>query len=87
MIGVDAEYIAFAGMAQVPLDVADAVDAIGRNPAERYAGRGRALYHLGRKPRLGRKADVIRHVRRFQASRIVRPVFWQIECALMKAWP
>jgi len=37
MTGIDAKYIAFTGLAQVPLDIADPLDAIGRNPAERHA--------------------------------------------------
>ena len=60
MIGIDAEYIAFTGLAEVPLDIADPIDAIGRNPTERRASRKGALDHLDRKLRLGRKADVVR---------------------------
>ena len=82
MIGVDAEHIAFAGLAQVALDIADAIDAIGRNPAERHASRKGALDHLGRKLRLGRKADVARHVCGLQASRIVGPALRQIQRAI-----
>ena len=62
MTAIDAKYIAFTGLAQVPLDIADPIDAIGRNPAERHASHEGALDHLGCKLRLGRKADVARHV-------------------------
>src|SRR5271169_2294600 len=55
MIGIDAEYIAFTGLAEVPLDIADPIDAIGRNPAERHASCKSALDHLGRELRLGRR--------------------------------
>src|ERR1700685_475770 len=57
MIGIDAEYIAFTGLAEVPLDIADPIDAIGRNPAERHASCKSALDHLGRKLGVGRKAE------------------------------
>src|SRR5437762_10903393 len=79
MIGIDAEYIAFTGLAEVPLDIADPIDAIARNPAERHASCKSALDHLGCKLRLGRKADVARHVCGLQASRIVGPALRQIE--------
>ncbi len=82
MIGVDAEHIALAGSAQVSLDVADTIDAIGRNPTERHASRDRALDHRGGKPRLGRKADIARHVSGFQASGIIGPALRQIERAI-----
>src|SRR6202046_5885627 len=79
MIGMDPEYIAFTGLAEVPLDIADPIDAIGRNPTERHASRKGALDHLDRKLRLGRKADVVRHRCGLQASRIVGPALRQIE--------
>src|SRR5262245_21565836 len=79
MIGIDAEYIAFTGLASLPLDNADPIDAIGRNPAKRHASGNGALDHLGGKLRLGRKADVTRHVCGLQASRIVDPALRQIE--------
>ena len=79
MIGIDAEYIAFTGLAEVPLDIADPIDAIARNPTERHASRKGALDHLDRKLRLGRKADVVRHICGLQASRIVGPALRQIE--------
>src|SRR6478672_10641737 len=78
MIGIDAEYIAFTGLAEVPLDIADPIDAIGRNPTERHASRKGALDHLGCKLRLGRKADVVRHICGLQASRIVGPALRQL---------
>src|SRR6266576_479707 len=79
MIGIDAEYIAFTGLAEVPLDIADPIDAIARNPTERHASRKGALDHLDRKLRLGQKADVVRHICGLQASRIVGPALRQIE--------
>src|SRR6187401_70744 len=79
MIGIDAEDIAFTGLAQVPLDIADPIDAIARNPAERHASCKSALDHLGCKLGLGRKADVARHVCGFQASRIGGPALRQIK--------
>jgi hypothetical protein len=78
MIGIDGEYIAFTGLAQVPLDIADPIDAIGRNPTERHASCKGALDHLGCKLRLGPKANVARHVCG-PASRIVGPTLRQIE--------
>ena len=36
MGGVDAEHVALAGAAQVALDIADAIDRIGRHPAKRH---------------------------------------------------
>src|SRR6476646_7475135 len=78
MIGIDAEYIAFTGLAEVPLDIADPIDAIARNPTERHASRKGALDHLDRKLRLGRKADVVRHICGLQANRIVGPALRQI---------
>src|ERR1700680_3503073 len=82
MIGIDAEYIAFTGLAEVPLDIADPIDAIGRNPTERHASRKSALDHLGRKLRLGRKAEVARHICSLQRSRIIGPALRQIERAI-----
>jgi hypothetical protein len=82
MIGIDPNYIGFTGLAEVPLDIADPKDAIGRNPSERHASRKGALDHLGRKLKFGRKADVARHVCGLQASRIVGPALRQIERAI-----
>src|SRR5438067_8020214 len=79
MIGIDAEYIAFTGLAEVPLDIADPIDAIARNPTERHTSRKGALDHLDRKLRLGQKADVVRHICGLPASRIVGPALRQIE--------
>src|SRR4029077_502845 len=79
MIGIDAEYIAFTGFAEVPLDIPDPIDAIAPNPTARRASRKGALDHLDRKLRLGRKADVVRHICGLQANRIVRPALRQIE--------
>jgi hypothetical protein len=42
MIGIDAEYIAFTGLAEVPLDIADPIDAIARNPTGTYVAFRRA---------------------------------------------
>ena len=77
MIGIDAQHIAFAGSAQIALDITDATDAIGRNEAERHSRRDRALDYFDGKPRLGRKADATWHGFRFQAGRIISPVFRQ----------
>src|SRR4029079_5008899 len=81
VMGVSAEHIAVAGSAEGSLDVADTIDAIGRNPTERHASRDRALDHRGGKPRLSRKPDIARHVSGFQASRIIGPAILQIERA------
>src|SRR3977135_2950789 len=58
MIGIKAEDIACTGWASAPRDIADPIDAIGRNPEERHASCKGARDHLGCKLRLGRKADV-----------------------------
>lgn len=52
MIGGDAEHIAFASLAQIPLDVADAVDRIACDPGEGDARRNGARDHLRGKLRL-----------------------------------
>src|SRR5512140_1788167 len=87
MIGIDAEYIAFTGSAGVPLDIADPIDAIARHPTERHASRKGALDHLDRKLRLGRKADVVRHICGLQANRIVGPALRQIESCPCSEFP
>src|SRR6202162_2343958 len=79
MIGIEPEYIAFPGLAEVPLDIADPIDAIAGNPTERHASRKGALDHLDRKLRLGRKSDVVRHIGGRKASRIVGRALRQIE--------
>src|SRR6202030_4322296 len=79
MIGIDAEYIAFTGLAEGPLDITDPIDAIARTPTERHASRKGALDHLDRKLRLGRKADVVRHICGLQANRIVGPALLLIK--------
>src|SRR5260370_20068585 len=87
MIGIDAEYIAFTGLAEVPLDIADPIDAIGRNPAERHASCKSALDHLCRKLRLGRNAHVVPHICSLQPIRIVCPDLRQIESPLQDTIP
>ena len=47
MGGMDAKHIPLAGPAQVPFDVADAIDSVARNPAERHSGGNGALDHRG----------------------------------------
>jgi hypothetical protein len=79
MIGIDAKHISFAGSAQVPLNLANAVHRIGRNPAERHARCVRARDHPGRQLRLGREANIARHRGSLQTRRIVGPSLRQIE--------
>ena len=43
MTGIDAKYIAFTGLAQVPLDIADPIDAIGRSRQPRGRARSSRL--------------------------------------------
>jgi hypothetical protein len=37
--GGDAQHVAFAGLAQRPLDLTDAVDGVGHHPPERHTSR------------------------------------------------
>jgi hypothetical protein len=82
---IDAEYIAFAGLPQVLLDVADTVDSVGRDPAKRHAGSNRTLDHSRRKLRLGREGDFAGYIRGFQTSGIVGPALRQIERPIDKS--
>lgn len=52
MIGGNAGHITFANLAQIPLDVADAIDAVARNPGKWDARRNGARDHLRGKLRL-----------------------------------
>ena len=79
MSAVDAEHVALAGPPQRRLDLAHAVDAVGRHPGERHLGRDRPLDHRQRKAGLGREADLGRHMGRRQAGRIVGPGLGQVQ--------
>ena len=79
MSAADPEHVAFAGPAQSLFDVADTVDGVTGNPLERYRRGDRARDHSRRKLWLGRKADIGRHVGRFQAIRIVGPFLRKIQ--------
>ena len=79
MRGIDAEYIALARTAQRGLHVANPIHAVGRDPAKRHAGRHGAMDHLNGERRLGGEARALRHMRRRQPRRIVRPGLGQIQ--------
>ena len=82
-----AKHIAFAGAPQRHLDIADPIDAVGRNPGERHACRNRALDHLDSEAGLVEKgvpsgtcAAAIRAGSSVQA-------FGKYSARSMKAWP
>ncbi len=79
VIGVDAQHIALALAAQQHLQVANAIDAVGRNPAERRARRHGALDHRHGQRRLGGKARPIWNMRRRQPIRVIRPDLGQVQ--------
>jgi hypothetical protein len=79
---VDAEHVALARTAQRHLDVADAVHAVGRDPAKGHA-RGKGLLdHAERHGRLGGEGRSCRNLGRSHAGRIIRPSLGQIQRAV-----
>ena len=82
MRAVDPEHVAFAGPAELLLDIADTVDGITGNPLEWYRRRYRACDHSRRKLWFGRKTDIGGHVGGFQAIRIVSPFLRKIQRAI-----
>jgi hypothetical protein len=82
MGAIDAEHVALARAPQRLLDLADAVDAVGRHPAERRRGGDGACDHARGQVRLGREADVLRHGGLPQTSYIVGPALRQIQSAV-----
>ena len=82
MVGVDPEHVAFAGAAQRLLDIADAVNTVGRHPGERDNRHDRPLNHLDRKRWLGRKCRARRHMAPGHPSRVAGPGLWQVKCSI-----
>ena len=61
MIGANAEHVPLASLAQIPLDIADTVHRIGRDPTKRDASSFGTRNHLRRQLGLGRKANLAWH--------------------------
>jgi hypothetical protein len=78
----DAENITLVGPPQRQLDLAHAVDAVGRDPGKRHARRDRPRDHAERQVWFGREGDARWHVRGCHSRRIAGPGFWQIELAV-----
>ena len=87
MVRFDPEHITFASAAQDLLYVADAVDAVRRDPRERDIRRDRALDHLHRKRGLGRKGLVCRNMAPGHARSVVGPPLWQVKRPVDKGMP
>ena len=79
VIGTDAEHVALAGAPQCHLDIADPIDAVGRDPGERHPRRDRTLDHPDGERGLGREARAVRHMRRGHPGGVVRPGLRQIQ--------
>ena len=82
MVGGDPEHIAFAGAPQRLLDIAVAVNTVGRHPGEWDIRHDRPLDHLDRKRWLGRKWRARRHMAASHSSRVTRPCFRQVKCSV-----
>ena len=82
MRAADPEHVAFAGLAELLFDIANAVDRVTGNPLEWHGRRDRAGDHCPGELRLGCKADIIGHVCGFQAVWIVGPFLRKIQCTI-----
>src|SRR3974390_1111939 len=79
MVGIDAQHITLACAAQCHFDVANTIDAVSRNPLERYTESKCAPDHFYGDSRFSRKAGSFRHVSCRHPCRIVRPGFRQVK--------
>jgi len=79
MRAADPKHIALGLPAQHHLDLADPVDAIGCHPGEGHIRSDGSLDHGSCKLGFGRKGDLLRHMRRGSAHRIICPCLRQIE--------
>ena len=82
MGAADPEYVALACATQLLLNIANTVDSIASNPFERDRRRYGACDHSRRKLWFGRKAGIGGHVCGFEATWIVGPFLWKIQCAI-----
>jgi hypothetical protein len=78
-VGADAEHIAVAGMPQGHLDIADAVNAVGCDPAKRNIDGERVADHFHGERRLCREGYSVRNMGRRHPDWIVRPGLGQIQ--------
>jgi hypothetical protein len=82
MSAADPEYIALACATQLLLNIANTVDSIASNPFERDRRGYGACDHSRRKLWFGRKAGIGGRVCGFEATWIVGPFLWKIQCAI-----
>src|SRR5450759_436408 len=78
-VGADAEHIALAGMPQGHLDIANAVNAVGCDPAKRNICGERLADHFYGECRLCREGYSVRNMGRRHPDGIVRPGLGQIQ--------
>src|SRR6185312_10330520 len=84
VIGSNTQNIAFARLAQQGFDLSRAIHAVGCHERERHLCGDCASDHSTCDLGLGRKVHIARHMRCLQASRLVRPFLWQVECPIDK---
>ena len=78
-VGADAEHIALAGTPQGHLDIADAVNAVGCDPAKRNICGERLADHFHGERRLCREGYSVRNMGRRHPDWVVRPGLGQIQ--------
>ena len=78
-VGADAAHIALAGMPQGHLDIADAVNTVGCDPAKRNICGERLADHFHGERRLCREGYSVRNMGRRHPDWIVRPGLGQIQ--------
>src|SRR6201984_3823639 len=82
VIGSNTQNITFACLAQQDLDLPRAIHAVRRHEREWYLCGECASDHSARDLGLRRKAHIARYMRCLQASVVVRPFLWQVECPI-----
>src|SRR5450759_1810091 len=78
-VGVDAEHIALAGTPQGHLNIADAVNAVGCDPAKRHICGERLADHFHGERRFCREGYSVRNMGRRHPDWVVRPGLGQIQ--------
>lgn len=79
MVGGHAQQIALACLTQHGFDVACAIHSVGGDKGKRHLGGKRPCNHLPCDLRLGNKTNIVRNMRRLQASGLLGPSLRQIK--------
>lgn len=79
MLTGDAEHVALVGSPQRHLDLAHAIDAVGRHPGKRHLCLDGPLDHGERQLRLGGERDRLGHMRRLPSGWIPGPDLGQVQ--------